>query len=88
VQHLARVVPLVERRHRVEPFVALQADQVRAEHLGEHFRTLGLADPGRTLDEQRLLEGEHDLERGGERVVDDESTRAEAVVEGRSVCHG
>ena len=49
VQHLARIVPLVERRHRVEPFVALQADQLRAEHVGEHFRAFGLADAGRAL---------------------------------------
>ena len=85
VEHLARIVPLVERRHRVEPFVALQADQLGAEHLGEHFRALGLADAGRPLDEQRLLEREHDLQRGGERLVDDEAALAEAVVDGRSV---
>ena len=88
MEHLARIVPLVERRHRVEPFVALQADQLGAEHLGEHFRALCLADAGRTFDEQRLLEREHDLQRGGERLVDDETALAEAVLDGRGVCHG
>ena len=87
VEHLARVVPLVERRHRVEAFVALEANQLRAEHLGEHFRALGLADAGRPLDEQGLLEGEHDLQRGGKRLVDDEAALAEAIVDGRGVCH-
>jgi hypothetical protein len=31
VEHLLRVVPLIERRVGIEAFVALQADQVRPE---------------------------------------------------------
>ena len=87
MQHLARIVPLVERRHRVEPFVALQPDQPRAEHVGEHLGALGLADAGRPFDEQRLLEREHDLQRGRERLVDDEAALAEAGADGRRVDH-
>ena len=54
----------------------------------EHLRALGLADARRALDEQRLLEREHDLQRSGERLVDDEAALAEAIVNGRGVCHG
>ena len=54
----------------------------------EHLGALGLADAGRALDEQRLLEREHDLQRGGKRLVDDEAALAEAIVNGRRVRHG
>ena len=87
-QHLARVVPLVQRRHRVEAFVALQPNQPRAQHLGEDLGALGLADAGRAFDQQRLLEREHDLQRGRERLVDDEGALAEALADGRGVRHG
>ena len=81
-QHLPRIVPLVERRHRIEAFVALQPDQPRAQHLGEDLGALGLADAGRAFDEQRLLEREHDLQRGREGLVDDERALAEAGADG------
>ena len=87
-QHLARVVPLVERRHGIEAFVALQPDQPRAQHIGEDLRALGLADAGRAFDEQRLLERQHDLERRRERLVDDERAIAEAGADGGGVRHG
>ena len=87
-QHLPRVVPLVERRHRVEPFVALQPNQPRAQHLGEDLGALGLADAGGTFNQQRLLEREHDLQRGREGLVDDERVIAEAGADGRGVRHG
>ena len=87
VEHLARIVPFVERRHRVQSFVALQADELGAEHLGQHLRAFGLADARRPLDEQWLLEREHNLERSSELLVDDEAALAEPVVDGRRVCH-
>ena len=54
MQHLAGIVPLVERRVDVEPFVALQANQIGAEQLCHHLRELGFPAAGLALDEQRL----------------------------------
>ena len=43
-QQLALIVPFVERRAGVEPFVALHADELAAVHRGERLGDLGLAD--------------------------------------------
>ena len=72
---------------RVEPFVALQADQARAEDVGEDLGALGLSHAGGALDEQRLLERQHELKRGGERVADDEVAFGEPVANGSRVDH-
>ena len=61
---LPRVVPLVERLRGVDPLVALQADQPPAEQLREDLRDLGLADAGLTLEQQRLAEGQRQVDRG------------------------
>ena len=53
-QHLARVIPFVERRVDVEPFVALQANELGAGKLRHHFCELGFPAPGLALDQQRL----------------------------------
>ena len=55
-QQLLLVVPLVQRLGLVEPLVALQPDEPRAGDLGHRLGQLGLADPGRALDQHRLLE--------------------------------
>ena len=52
-QHLARVIPFVERRVDVEPFVALQANELGAGKLRHHFRS-SFSRPALALDEQRL----------------------------------
>ena len=51
VQELARVVPLVDGVRDVEPLVALQPDQSRAEDGRERLRGLGLPDPGLALEQ-------------------------------------
>ena len=56
LEHLARVVPLVERRGDVEALVALQADEPPAERRGQHLGDLGLADAGLALEEERPAE--------------------------------
>ena len=76
-QHLPGIVPLVERRHRVETLVALQPDEARVEHVGEHLGAFGLADAGRALDQQRLVERQDELKGGGKRGVRDELALAE-----------
>ena len=66
-QQLLLVVPLVERAGLVETLVALQPDQLGARRPRHRLGQLGLADPGRTLDQQRLLQrtGEVRRRRGG-----------------------
>ena len=51
--HLRGVVPFVDRRRDVEPFVALQPDQAAPERRGEHLGDLGLADASLALEKQR-----------------------------------
>ena len=65
-QQLLAVVPLVERLGLVEPLVALQADQLAAAGAGERLGQLGLADPRRALDQDRLVQplGEEGDQRG------------------------
>ena len=81
-QELLLVVPLVERLGLVEPFVALQADEVGVQHLGQHLADLGLAGAGRTLDEQRLLERQRQEEHGLDRLGGDVARAAQAVRDG------
>ena len=64
-QHLARIVPLIERGRRVDALVALQADQPAAEHGGDRLGGFGLADAGRAFEQQRLAEREREI--GGRR---------------------
>ncbi len=45
LEHLARVVPLVDRRVDVQPLVALEANEPCAEAGCQHLGKLGLADP-------------------------------------------
>ena len=71
VQELLLVVPLVERGRGVEPFVALQADQVGLEHAGHDLGDLGLAHAGVAFDQQRLLEVEGQVHRGRHRRIGD-----------------
>ena len=71
LDHLARVIPLVDGRGDVEPLVALQADQPAPERRRQHLGDLGLADPGLAFEEQRALQVQREMHRGGERTVRD-----------------
>ena len=66
-QQLLAVVPLVDRLGLVEALVALQADQLAAGGARERLGQLGLADPRRALDQDRLPEplGEEGDQRRG-----------------------
>ncbi len=57
-QELLAVVPLVEGLGLVEALVALEAHEVPSEVAGHRLGQLGLADPGRPLDEHRLAEAD------------------------------
>ena len=56
VEQLLAVVPVVQRLGLVLTLVALQAHQAPAGGQRERLGQLGLADPGRALQEQRLVE--------------------------------
>ena len=60
-QHLARVVPLIKRRRRVDPFVTLQTHQLSREHRRDRFRRLGLADARRSFQQQRFAQREREI---------------------------
>jgi hypothetical protein len=56
VEHLPRVVPVVDGLVNVDPLVTLQANQARSCHIGEHLGELGLSYSRLPLEEQRLTE--------------------------------
>ena len=71
LDHLAGVVPLVDRRGDVEAFVALQADQRPLQRGRQHLGDLGLADAGLAFAEQRAPELEGEIQDGREAAVGD-----------------
>ena len=81
VQQLLGVVPLVQRAGGVDALVALQADEPRVQHLGQDLRTFRLPDAGRTFDQQRFSEREHQLQRGGEIIARDVPVRGETLAD-------
>ena len=81
LEHLARVVPLVDRGVDVEALVALEPDEPRAERRGEDLGELGLADAGLALEQQRPAELERQEDRRRERAVGDVVALAEGGLE-------
>ena len=61
LQDLPRIVPLVDRVIDVEPFVALQPDQLCLQGRRENLRDLGFADACFALEEQRPLQPERQV---------------------------
>jgi hypothetical protein len=64
LQHLAGVVPLVQCLVGVDALVALQPDQLAAEHLGQNLGDLGLADTDLALEQDRAVQRQRDEQRG------------------------
>ena len=81
LEHLARVVPLVDRGVDVEALVALEPDQPRAERRREDLGELGLADPGLALEQQRPAELERQEDRRRERSIGDVVAAPEVVLD-------
>src|SRR5207247_8343526 len=71
VEQLLRVFPLVERLGLVESFVALEPDQLVAERLRHHLGELRLPYPGRSLDEDRLLQVAGEIHAGADGAARD-----------------
>jgi len=69
--HLARVVPFVDRGCDIEAFVALQPHQPAAEHLREDFCDFGFADARFAFQEQRLAHFEGEEQRRRQRALGD-----------------
>ena len=78
VEELLGILPLVERLGLVEPFVALQADELGRQRRRQHLGQLGLADAGRTLDEDRLLHAIGEEHGGGDAAIAHVGVRAQA----------
>ena len=70
-EHLCGVVPLVDGGGRIEPLVALQAQETAAQGLGKGRGELGLAAAGLAFQQQRAAEGETQVEGLDQRVVRD-----------------
>ncbi len=69
LDHLARVVPLVDRRCHVEALVALQAQETPPERRRQHLGDLGLADPRFAFDEQRPVKRQGEKHRRRQAAV-------------------
>src|SRR5690606_6362602 len=86
------VLPLVQRARLVEPLVALQAQKLGAERGGGRLGELGLADPGRALDQDRPVERVGQKQGGGDRRVGDVAgaaqRRGDLVRAGEEAAHG
>ena len=81
LEHLARIVPLVDRRVDVEALIALQPDQPRAQARREDLRELRLADARLALEEERPGELEGEERRRRERAVADVVAGEERVLD-------
>src|SRR6266704_110071 len=81
LEHLARIVPLVDGRVDVKPLVALEADEARAERRGEDLGQFRLADSGLALEKKRATELERQEHRGRDGAVGDVVARAKIVLD-------
>jgi len=83
LEELARVVPLVERVAHLEPFVALEPDQIGVEDTGDGGCEGGLAHAGFAFEEQRTPQADRKEERDGKASIRDvgviEQPRLEVV---------
>ena len=79
LEHLARVVPLVDRGVDVQALVALEADEPRPERCREHLRELRLADARLALEQQRAAELEREEHRRRQGAIGDVAVPAEGV---------
>jgi hypothetical protein len=66
---LPGVVPLIERLPGVDALVALQADQIGAEHTRERAPDLRLPDARLAFQQQRTAHGEREVERDREAAI-------------------
>ena len=82
LEHLARVVPLVDGRVDVQALVALEADEPGPERGREDLRELRLADAGLAFEQERPPEFERQEDRRRQRAVRDVVALAEVDLDG------
>ena len=63
------VVPFVERFGLVEPFVTLQTNKPRTDHLSHALGELGLTRTRRTLDKDRLFKPIRQIDDAGQAII-------------------
>ncbi len=92
LEQLAGIVPLVQRVADLEPFIALEANEIAVKNSRDRRCERGFADARLAFDEQRTLQAEREEERGREALVGDvrvlEQTRLQVGYRGRRVDHG
>ena len=69
--HLRGIVPLIDGAGDVEPFIALQADQLAAERGGENLGDLGLADARLALEQDWTAQPKAEKQHRRQRAVGD-----------------
>ena len=79
LDHLPRIVPLVDGSGGVETLVALEPHEVPRKPRGEHLGDLGLADARLALEEERPLQLQREEDGGGEPAVGDVVLRGEEI---------
>lgn len=79
MKELTCVVPFVQRPGIVETLVTLQADQSASRRCGQRFGEFGLADAGRTFQQQRSAEHGSEMNHHREVVVDDITVAAQRL---------
>ena len=80
LQQLGLVVPLVECRARIESFVTLQADEIRAEDARQDLGDLGLAHACRPFHQQRFAQRASYVKGHGNRRIGDVSLVSELTL--------
>src|SRR6185437_3709099 len=63
LDHLPRIIPLIDRRGDVEALIALEANEPPPQRLRQHLGDLGLADPGLAFEEKRPFERQRQIDR-------------------------
>jgi len=81
LENLPRIVPLVDRVRDVEPFIALEPDQIGVERRGDGGRQRGLADAGFTFEEERAMQAQRQEDGNGEAVVGDVVLRGQTLLQ-------
>src|SRR6185369_8623668 len=80
IEQLLAVLPVIERLPLIDPFVALQSHQRKIQGGGESLGQAGLANSGRTLDQDRLLHPDGQKNRGGDGVAGDVAACIEKIL--------
>lgn len=81
LEQLPRIVPFVQRVPDVQPFVALQPNQIGLQRSGCGRRKRGLADARFAFEEERPFEPERQKERNGETAVGDVVLGGQAMLQ-------